>query len=174
MAYQPPKLSASRDSNNPLTCLSASDILPRSDSTRATTPAKAEIRYSRLESSFPSSIVYRPSSKLCDSRLSNSPSTCLPASDILPRSDSTRGITRVNVSSGLISLPVQNLSQRASTCERSLGSVSKLDQSFEFGFGVRGDSEAVGDFFVGNPFFEFFGGEPNEGFNAFVYIGASN
>jgi hypothetical protein len=42
-----PKLSLSNDSNNPSTCLSASDILPRSDSTlrrgsvttRATTPA---------------------------------------------------------------------------------------------------------------------------------------
>ena len=33
-----PKPSASRLSNNPSTCLPASDILPRSDSTRATTP----------------------------------------------------------------------------------------------------------------------------------------
>src|SRR5260221_711679 len=34
-----PKLSDSRLSNNPSTCLSLSPILPRSDSTRATTPA---------------------------------------------------------------------------------------------------------------------------------------
>jgi hypothetical protein len=58
-----PKLSLNNDSNNPSTCLLASDILPRtkspsrlaasgSASTRATTPAKAEIRYSRLENSL--------------------------------------------------------------------------------------------------------------------------
>lgn len=35
------KLFANRLSNNPSTCLSASDILPRSDSTRATTPANS-------------------------------------------------------------------------------------------------------------------------------------
>jgi hypothetical protein len=34
------KLSASKLSNNPSTCLSASDILSRKNSTRATTPAK--------------------------------------------------------------------------------------------------------------------------------------
>jgi|GEM_PF-4508661 len=38
--------SASRLSNNPSTCLPASDILPRRDSTRATTPANSSCRFS--------------------------------------------------------------------------------------------------------------------------------
>jgi hypothetical protein len=50
----------------------------------------------------------------------------------------------------------------------------QLDQSFEFGFCVRGDGKAIGDFFAGNPFFQFFDGQPDKGFNAFVYVCCSN
>ena len=45
-----------------------------------------------------------------------------------------------------------------------------LDQSFEFGFGVCSDSKAISDFFVCDPFFQFFDGKPYEGINAFILI----
>ena len=43
----PPNDSASKLSNRFSTCLSPSDIIPRSDSTRATTPANSSCRFSR-------------------------------------------------------------------------------------------------------------------------------
>ena len=49
-----------------------------------------------------------------------------------------------------------------------------LNQSFEFGFGVGGDGEAVGDFFVRDPVFEFGNSEPDKGFDAFIDLGCSN
>src|SRR6266487_1867142 len=95
----PPKLSLNNDSNNPSTCLPASDMRARRDSTRATTPARTPSR--RLHGR-----AYGLAQNL---------------------RDGVRKYENCSIaSSGLASPPFQNLSQRASTCERSFGSVSIL------------------------------------------------